>query len=75
MTFDVDRSPLTEGETVTATPSTPPAVERQQVGARIPVNTYRQLKARAALDGVKVQTLVEQAINQFLASASSAKER
>lgn len=69
MTFDVDRSPLTEGETVAATPATPPAVERQQVGARIPVNTYRQLKARAALDGVKVQTLVEQAIDQFLASA------
>lgn len=68
MTFDMDRSPPTVGETIAMKPVAPPAVERQQVGARIPVSKYRQLKARAALDGVKVQALVEQAIDQFLAA-------
>lgn len=42
-------------------------VERQQVGARVTKATYRQLKARAALTGQTVQTLVEQAIDEFLA--------
>lgn len=41
-------------------------VERQQVGARVPKATFRQLKAQAALRGVTVQTLVEQAIDEFL---------
>lgn len=68
MTFDVDRSPPTVSETVVAKPTALPAVERQQVGARIPVSKYRQLKARAALEGVKVQALVEEAIDQFLAA-------
>jgi hypothetical protein len=68
MTFDVDRSPPTVGETIIPKPVAPPAVERQQVGARIPVSKYRQLKARAALEGVKVQSLVEQAVDQFLAA-------
>jgi hypothetical protein len=68
MTFDVDRSPATPSETAAPPPATPGTVERQQVGARIPASKYRQLKARAALEGVKVQTLVEQAIDQFLAS-------
>jgi hypothetical protein len=40
--------------------------ERQQVGARVKTTTYRQLKARAAMEGVKVQDLVEQAIVAFL---------
>lgn len=65
LTFDVDRSPLTP-----AAPrprAQPPAQERQQVGARITKTKYRQLKARAALQGVTVQTLVEQAIEEFLA--------
>jgi hypothetical protein len=71
MTFDVDRSPPTVGETVAIKAAATPAIERQQVGARIPVSKYRQLKARAALEGVKVQSLVEQAIDQFLASQPS----
>jgi predicted HicB family RNase H-like nuclease len=41
--------------------------ERQQVGARVTKATYRQLKARAALQGGTVQALVEQAIDEFLA--------
>jgi len=63
MTFDVDRSPLTPAE-LAAEPKL--AVQRKQVGARIATATYRQLKARAALDGVTVQALVEQAVEQFL---------
>jgi len=67
MTFDIDRSPRTttdedEGQGKTAK-------DRQQVGARIPTALYRQLKAKAGLEGVKVQDLVEQAIRQFMAES------
>jgi len=44
-------------------------IDRQHVGARVPREQYRRLKARAALDGVSVQTLVEQAIDQLLTGA------
>lgn len=68
MTFDVDRSPLTTSERA-APPSAPaPIAQKKQVGARISTMTYRQLKARAALEGVTVQTLVEKAVEQFLAN-------
>jgi predicted DNA binding CopG/RHH family protein len=68
MTFDVDRSPATPVETTVKKTPASSANERQQIGARIPVQTYRQLKARAALDGLKVQDLVEQAIDKLLAT-------
>ena len=65
------RKPMTFS--VAPTAPSPPAVkrasgvERQQVGARVTKATYRQLKARAALSGETVQTLVERAIDEFLA--------
>ena len=71
LTFDVDRSPATPTEKPARTPAAKPAEtgeERQQVGARITAATYRQLKARAAMQGGKVQELVEQAITEFLAN-------
>ncbi len=49
----------------------PPNEERQQIGARIRATTYRQLKARAALEGRKVQDLVELAVEEFLAKPTS----
>ena len=45
--------------------------ERQQVGARVTRATYRQLKARAALAGVTVQALVDQAIDELLAKPTN----
>ncbi len=71
MTFSVDDQPV-------RVPAAPPhaaiaraeEVERQQVGARVPKATYRQLKARAALTGKTVQALVEQAIDEFLAKSA-----
>ena len=70
LTFDADRAPATipqPGNPVKAAKvASPPAEDRQQVGARIPATTYRQLKARAALQGGKVQDLVERAITEFL---------
>ncbi len=68
MTFDVDRSPLTTAERAAPKPASAPAAPKKQVGARISTMTYRQLKARAALEGVTVQTLVEKAVEQFLAN-------
>jgi len=65
LTFDEDRTP----PTIAAVRQTPQGKEpRQQLGARVTTATYRQLKARAALQGVTVATLVEQAISEFLAN-------
>ncbi len=66
LTFDPDLEPLPVVETPNTIRATT-TVLKQQVGARIPVNKYRQLKAKAALEGASVQELVEQAIDQFLA--------
>ena len=67
LTFDMERAP----------PSSAAASQpRQQVGARVTATVYRQLKAKAALQGVAVGSLVEQAITEFLArnSAQSSEE-
>ena len=58
-----------------ATGKRPPKEQRQQVGARISAKTYRQLKARAALEGRKVQDLVELAIEKFLAEQPEGQAR
>jgi predicted DNA binding CopG/RHH family protein len=65
MTFSIDRNLPTPAVLVTK-----PQPERKQIGARITAATYRQLKARAALEGMMVQTLVEQAIDQFLTTGA-----
>ncbi|MFI3222614.1 MAG: hypothetical protein QX191_06225 [Methylococcaceae bacterium] len=67
MTFDLDRSPQTTMEAIQHQAN----IEKKQVGARITASKYRQLKSQAALDGVSVQTLVEQAIDQFLANKNN----
>jgi hypothetical protein len=63
LTFDIDRSPVTAA----ARPKEDEAA-RKQVGARVTAATYRQLKARAAMKGEKVQDMVERAIAEFLAN-------
>jgi hypothetical protein len=76
MTAKTERKPMTFSVNTAAAPA-PASVaraegaERQQVGARVTKATYRQLKARAALTGVTVQALVEQAIDEFLAKPTS----
>ena len=47
-----------------------PMVKRQHIGARVPQDKYRQLKAHAVLTGIPVQALVEKIIDQYLASLS-----
>jgi hypothetical protein len=67
LTFDIDRSP----PIAPALPKQAKAgaqEERKHVGARVTAATYRQLKARAAMQGEKVQDLVEKAITEFLAN-------
>ena len=59
MTFSVERPPVVAALAASA--------ERQQIGARVTKASYRQLKARAALNGEPVQVLVERAIDEFLA--------
>lgn len=61
MNFDLEPGPRTSSSIPKGKTE-----QRQQVGARVTTTTYRQLKARAALQGVTVQTLVEQAIAEFL---------
>jgi hypothetical protein len=67
LTFDIDRSPPTSAE-IPEKAKTVPQEGRKQVGARVTAATYRQLKARAAMQDEKVQDLVEQAITEFLAN-------
>ena len=66
MTFSVGEAARTAARVSIARAE---GVERQQVGARVTKATYRQLKARAALTGVTVQALVEQAIDELLAKS------
>jgi hypothetical protein len=65
LTFDIDRSPPASVEPKQAKAA---QEERKQVGARVTAAAYRQLKARAAMQGEKVQDLVEKAITEFLAN-------
>jgi predicted HicB family RNase H-like nuclease len=64
LTFEEDREPPAVVPARRTEPS-PPKEQRQQVGARVSTASYRRLKARAALQGVTVATLVEQAIEEF----------
>ena len=72
--FDIDRSPPAPSEprrTAPARASQGVKEARQQVGARVTVEVYRQLKVRAAMQGEKVQELVERAITEYLANHPS----
>lgn len=66
LTSDVDRSPA-QPAMFTSRSAAATASDRKQVGARISAKLYRELKARAAHQGVKVQELVEAAVAEFLA--------
>jgi hypothetical protein len=59
--FEEDRGPA-------VSPAKAASDHRQQIGARVTQTTYRQLKARAALQGMTVATLIEQAIDEFLSN-------
>ncbi len=63
LTFDINTSPPTETE---VKPKIDPLEERKQIGARITVSKYRRLKAKAAMEGVPVQVLVERAVDLML---------
>lgn len=56
---------------ITAAAALAADADRQQIGARVTRSTCRQLQARAELTGVTVQTLVERAIDEFLAKPTS----
>ena len=66
LTFDEGREPPAAAPPPIRANEQPAKEQRQQLGARVPTTTYRRLKARAALQGVTVAALVEQAIAEFL---------
>jgi hypothetical protein len=69
LTFSLDEPPLESVAKPIAAkpgPAGKPAVGRKQVGARIPIPLYRQLKAHAALRGEPVQTILEAAVADYL---------
>jgi predicted DNA binding CopG/RHH family protein len=67
LNFKLDKDPpLSEDKSASQVVTATDKGERQQVGARVTKVTYRRLKSRAALQGVTVQALVEQAIDDFL---------
>lgn len=69
LVFDIGLSPVSKDEIarVKTTIPKPDVIERQQLGARIPTGTYKELRVRAVMEGVLVQDLVERAIVEFLA--------
>ena len=68
LTFEEDRTPPVVAAGARQQPRSQAKEQRQQLGARVTTTTYRQLKARAALQGVTAAALVEQAISEFLAN-------
>ena len=72
LTFDIDRSPVPSvpapAPKSTPKPSRQAEEPRQQLGARVTADVYRQLKVRAAMRNVKIQDLLEQAIIEYLAN-------
>ena len=69
MTFDIDGGEPASMAPAARKPITAaPANKRQHIGARVPQDKYRQLKAHAVLTGIPVQALVEKIIDQYLAS-------
>ena len=66
LSFNLDKTPPLAADAPAPRTAAPDKGERQQVGARVTKVTYRRLKSRAALQGVTVQTLVEQAIDDLL---------
>ena len=73
LTFDIERSPSTDIETPLRAKLTKPQIEKQQIGARVSIEKYRKLKSIAALEGLKVQELVELAIDNFLTTKQNFK--
>jgi TfoX/Sxy family transcriptional regulator of competence genes len=73
MTFKIDESapPASVVATPAARVAKPAAANLQQVGARVTKEIYWQLKGRAGSTGTTVQSLVEQAIKEFLAKPTS----
>jgi predicted DNA binding CopG/RHH family protein len=70
MTFDIDggSEPAPLPPAARKQSAAEPAIKRQHIGARVPQDKYRQLKAHAVLTGIPVQALVEKIIDQYLAS-------
>ena len=61
LAFDINASPRTPAEKIPLAKDA-----RKQIGARVEAETYRQLKARAAMQGATVEQLLGQAITEFL---------
>ena len=70
MTFDVETP---KAKPAAAQPQKATEAERKLVATRIPPDLYRQAKARAALDEVSIQEIVETALREFIARGVPAK--
>ena len=70
LTFEEDRTPPGSGGRRVSNRDHRAKEQRQQLGARVRATTYRQLKARAALQGVTAAALVEQAISEVSRQSS-----
>lgn len=67
MSFDMEPASVR----VLSRPSSPtaPEVIRKTVATRLPPDLYRQAKARAALDDVSIQAVIEAALRDYIAKA------
>ena len=69
LTFDLDAAPAPQQPAPAAKPvrEKPQHDEdRKQIGARVNASTYRQLKARAAMQDRTIGDVIEQAVAEFL---------
>lgn len=65
MTFAVEEAPSKKVAPVAAKLETQVEV-RKSVATRLPPDLYRQAKARAALDNVTIQEVIETALREFI---------
>ena len=61
MSFDLDDSPRNVGKTAPVVAITV-AEARKTVATRLPPDLYKQAKARAALEGISIQAIIETAL-------------
>lgn len=65
MSFDLDDSPRNVGKTSPVVAITV-AEARKTVATRLPPDLYKQAKARAALEGISIQAIIETALSEFI---------
>lgn len=74
LNFDLGQTQVEQPPTLQPKPKAVPkaaAMPRKAVATRLPTDLYRQAKARAALDDVTIQAVIESALREYVAKSSA----